>query len=79
MQASSSPTSGRGAFEGLIKQAQPYLLLVPAGVFVLAVTVYPIISLFYTAFHSTHYFQVGAFNGFANFAPLFSASGVKSL
>lgn len=73
-----SHTSGREALENLIKQAQPYLLLVPAIVFVLAVTVYPIISLFYTAFHSTNYFQVGSFNGFANFAPLFSASGAKS-
>ncbi|HEY9459734.1 MAG TPA: sugar ABC transporter permease [Paralcaligenes sp.] len=60
------------------RQASPYLLLVPAAVFVLVVTVYPIISLFYTAFHSTNYFQIGAFNGFANFASLFSSSGAKS-
>jgi len=68
----------RGPLRKLLEAAQPYLLLAPAAVFVLGITVYPIIQLFYVAFHSTNYFQVGAFNGVANFAPLFSASGAKS-
>lgn len=62
----------------LLEDAQPYLLLAPAAAFVLAITIYPIVNLFYIAFHSTHYFQVGGFNGVANFAPLVSASGAKS-
>lgn len=68
----------RGMMEGILKSSQPYLLLLPAALFVLAVTVYPVISLIYTAFHSTTYFQVGAFSGFRNFAPLFTSGGAKS-
>lgn len=60
------------------RSAAPYLLLLPATLFVLLVTVYPIGSLFYTALHSTNYFQVGAWNGFSNFSSLVSASGVRS-
>ncbi|SHI20627.1 carbohydrate ABC transporter permease [Pollutimonas bauzanensis] len=74
----SNLTARRSPAGALMKRASPYLLLVPAAAFVLLVTVYPIISLFYTAFHSTNYFQVGGFSGLANFAPLFSASGAKS-
>ena len=62
----------------LAAAAQPYLLLLPAALFVLAITVYPIANLVYIAFHSTNYFQVGGLNGFANFEPLFSASGARS-
>jgi len=72
------PAAERDLPRILWEAAQPYLLLVPAMAFVLAITVYPIIQLFYIAFHSTNYFQIGAFNGLANFAPLFSASGAKS-
>lgn len=68
----------RGVMGSIVKSAQPYLLLLPAALFVLAVTVYPVISLIYTAFHSTMYFQVGAFSGFQNFAPLFTSGGAKS-
>lgn len=68
----------RGALDGMLKSAQPYLLLLPAALFVLAVTVYPVINLIYIAFHSTMYFQVGAFSGFQNFAPLFTGNGAKS-
>lgn len=68
----------RCTLDGIFKSAQPYLLLLPAAVFVLAVTVYPVVNLFYIAFHSTAYFQVGAFSGFDNFMPLFSGSGAKS-
>lgn len=68
----------RGVMDGVFRSAQPYLLLLPAAVFVLAVTVYPVINLFYIAFHSTNYFQVGAFSRLDNFAPLFSGSGAKS-
>lgn len=68
----------RGPLRKSLETAQPYLLLAPAAVFVLGITVYPIIQLFYIAFHSTNYFQVGAANGFANFAHLFSGSGAKS-
>jgi ABC-type sugar transport system permease subunit len=70
------PKSSR--HRGRLRALQPYLLLLPAALFVLAVTVYPIINLFYIAFHSTNYFQVGAFNGFSNFIPLLNSSGMKS-
>lgn len=62
----------------LLIKAQPYLLLAPAGFFVLAITVYPVANLIYIACHATDYFRVGAFNGGANFLPLFGASGAKS-
>lgn len=72
-------TAGSGAsFRHRLRGGQPYFLLLPAMLFVFAITIYPIANLFYIAFHSTNYFQVGAFNGGANFASLFSASGARS-
>lgn len=62
----------------LLRRAQPYLLLAPAVCLVLVITVYPLADLVSTAFHSTQYFQVGAFSGFDNFRPLFSAGGARS-
>lgn len=61
-----------------LQPAIPYLLLLPAIIFVLLVTVYPIVSLFYTAFHSTNYFQIGDWNGFTNFQSLAGMSGIRS-
>jgi ABC-type sugar transport system permease subunit len=66
------------SLRNLLRGAQPYLLLLPAMGFVFSITIYPIANLFYIAFHSTNYFQIGDWNGVANFAPLFSASGAKS-
>lgn len=62
----------------MVRRLRPYLLLAPAAAFVFAITIYPLIDLAYVAFHSTSYFQVGRFNGLANFAPLLGASGGKS-
>lgn len=68
----------RPALKELLGRIQPYLLLVPAFVFVFAITLYPISNLFYIAFHATNYFQVGAWNVADNFVPLFGPSGTRS-
>lgn len=57
----------------------PYLLLLPAAVLVLGITAYPIVDLFRVAFHATRYFRVGEWNGGANFLPLATASGMRSV
>ncbi len=57
----------------------PYLLLLPAAVLVLGITAYPIADLFRVAFHATRYFRVGEWNGGANFLPLATASGMRSV
>jgi len=66
------------SLRNLLAGIQPYLLLLPAIGFVFSITIYPIANLFYIAFHSTNYFEIGDWNGGGNFAPLFSASGAKS-
>lgn len=62
----------------IVSRASPYLLLTPAALIIFAITLYPIVNLFWIAFHGTNYFQIGAFNGGANFLSLFNASGMRS-
>lgn len=62
----------------IVSRASPYLLLTPAALIIFAITLYPIVNLFWIAFHGTSYFQIGAFNGGANFLSLFNASGMRS-
>ncbi|MCS0497207.1 sugar ABC transporter permease [Ancylobacter sp. MQZ15Z-1] len=62
----------------IVSRASPYLLLTPAAVIIFAITLYPIVNLFWIAFHATNYFQIGSFNAGANFFSLFNASGMRS-
>lgn len=62
----------------IVSRASPYLLLTPAALIIFAITLYPIVNLFWIAFHSTNYFQIGGFNGGANFLSLSNASGMRS-
>lgn len=73
-----SRTVPDASWRRLVKLASPYLLVAPAAIIVLAITIYPIANLFYIAFHSTDYFRVGAFNGGANFLSLMNAGGLRS-
>jgi ABC-type sugar transport system permease subunit len=57
----------------------PYVLLLPSLLLVIALMGYPIIDLFYIAFHRTTYFRIGAFSWVDNFAPLMGAEGFSSL
>lgn len=71
-------TQNRFPLRAVTGKLQPYLLFLPAAVFVLSVTAYPIIDLFYISFHATNYFRVGEANGAANFLSLLNRSGAKS-
>lgn len=63
----------------IVSRASPYLLLAPAAIIIFAITLYPIVDLFWIAFHATNYFQIGSFNGGANFLSLLNQSGMRSL
>jgi ABC-type sugar transport system permease subunit len=60
-------------------QWAPYILLLPSLLLVVALMGYPVLDLFYIAFHRTSYFHLGAFSWVANFRPLLGREGVASL
>jgi len=57
----------------------PYILLLPSLVLVVALMGYPVVDLFYIAFHRTSYFHIGAFTWSANFLPLLGQESIASL